>query len=160
MSKFKSRKIKITPTRLEKVLSIEDKREVGTIIEKRKKGLRLSDTETNILNSPDVRLYMDKVLNDAGLQDEYLGQSLKKVIDASITEESLVKINPATGLSAIDMVMRLKDRYPATKIESKNMNLDVSLRGASVNDLKSMLTDLDKQTKEFLSLIQPDEASD
>ena len=102
----------------------------------------------------DVRYYIEKTLEDAGLDDQYLSQGLKKIIDAGTSEQTLKYVKPMVALQAIRTSFELRDRFPAAKIEAKSVNLDVQLKGASIDDLRGMLESLHSKSQQFLKLVK------
>ena len=105
------------------------------------------------LKSKAVQNYMAKILNDAGLSDEILSDSLRKIIKSSTTRSSLKKIAPSDGLRGLELAFKLKDRFPANKQQIDKRELKIQLNSKTTKELKSMLDTTSKELLEFKQLI-------
>ena len=102
-----------------------------------------------MLRSPKVQSYIAEVLDQSGLTDEVITEQLKKIIKASTTRHALKKTNPADGLRGLEIVLKLKDRFPAEKKHIKKEEIKLSLKGKTPEQLQEMLNKTIEDAKQF-----------
>lgn len=138
---------------VKRAISPENKKKAQELTGKILNGEVLNSKDTVALDKPDIRMYVEKILDEAGLKDEYIASRLKKLIDAGTSPENLKYTKPMVALQAIRTTYELKDRFPAAKIEARTMNLDIQLRNMSAEELRQMLADLHSRTQSFLKMV-------
>ena len=107
------------------------------------------------LQKPAVLTYMRKLMDKAGLTDEKIALKLDAVIEAGTTKSALKTATPKDSLKALEMSAKLKDLYPAERkqIETKSASVNLDLKGKTQDDLKGMLTDLQKEIQDFQKMM-------
>jgi len=100
---------------------------------------------TENLAKPAIRQAIERSLEKVGLTDEYLGSAIKTIVDKGMEN------NPTASdaLRGIDMSLRLKDRYPASKTLSASLNVRASLRAKNVDELEEELSRVRARAQEL-----------
>ena len=94
------------------------------------------------MRKADVVAAIEKELDKAGLDDEAISNKLKYIIDRGVDNASN-SASPSDSLRGLDMVLKLKDRYPAAKEVKTSFNLSLELREKTVQELQGILEDLE-----------------
>lgn len=103
------------------------------------------------LRKPAVIQELRRSLESLGLSDEYLDLCLREIIESGVANKS--RTRPADALNAIEMVNRLKDRFPSQKHLVANVNLTAELETQSIPELKKQLEELQESNRKlFLQL--------
>jgi len=100
--------------------------------------------------SPLVQQYMRKVLEKAGMTDDYIAEGLRKGFDAGTGEDALRKATLADSIRIAEMGYRLSDRFPATKkkIEKKTLTVTANMTTEQiVQTMKEKQQELNRFTK-------------
>jgi len=107
-----------------------------------------------LMENPIVLNYIDKILDRAGVSDDYLANKLHEIIDNSMSRQALRKISPADGLRGIEMAYRLKDRFPATRTQIDKREVTMKLQGKTPEELLAKLQDVSKEIQSFSSMVK------
>lgn len=114
---------------------------------------RATASTISVLNkkNPVIRAYMERVLEKAGFTDENISEYLRQIVEGGLKDAP----KTTDALRAMEMVLRLKDRFPSQKIESisKVLNIDVN---ANVDDLLKQLKEVTDENQQLLSELSPD----
>ena len=105
------------------------------------------------LHNPTVLSYMEQILNENGLNDSFLSDSLRKIIEKSTSKQALKKINPSDGLRGIEMTFRLRDRFPSERIETTSRELKIELSNKDNTQLGTELQSTIDELKKFGALL-------
>lgn len=100
--------------------------------------------------NPIVQIYMQELLDQAGLTDGELATHLSLIIESSTKKKKLAKVTPADGLRGIEMAYKLKDRFPAQRKQIETRTISLNLEG---EELLSTLEEKTKQLQEFHRLL-------
>lgn len=93
-----------------------------------------------------VRAYMEALLDQAGLSDEKIAQHLKTVIETGLQAQATA----ADALKGLELVLKLKDKFPSHKVESvsQNINIDYS---ATPEQLSQKLREVQTENQKLLA---------
>jgi len=105
------------------------------------------------LQSPAVQNYISEVLDNTGLRDTDLSRFLREIIIASASERALKKATPSDGLRGLEMVFRLKDRFPAERKRIEKTEFKINLQTKSTKELQELLDKTIKEVEEFKKLM-------
>lgn len=103
------------------------------------------------LRRPNVLEEIDRLMEVHEITDDFMMQRLKEGLDATVVANYKGK---AVKTKLPDQVIRhkfwqdaakIKEMYPADKLETRNLNLDVQLESMSPQEVKQLLKDLLKQ---------------
>lgn len=103
------------------------------------------------LQSPAVQNYMSKILDSVGLTDKELSGYLKSILLASVEEYSLKKITPSDGLRSLELIYKLKDRFPISRSE---VTTKQDLTNKSKEELVAILDNAITEANKWKKLIQ------
>jgi hypothetical protein len=109
------------------------------------------------LTKPNVRQEVEQQLKEAGLNQAYLDDSLKKVADAGI--RNLAATKPETLLKAIITANKLLDRFPAEKHLEAKIDLNKVYNLKTTQSIESELVAIQKQNKHLLLEIKRNKKS-
>jgi len=98
----------------------------------------------NNLKKPKVILEIQKHLEMSGIDESYISNTLKTIID----EGKDRKVTANDALKALDMALKLKGAYPAAKSEIAKLDIRADLRGKSIEELEQELIELQKSREE------------
>lgn len=144
-----------------KYLTVADKEFVGEIIKKKtgKEAARIAYNLTNEkyaevkasvkLSNTKIQTEIAKQMDKVGLTTQFLDESTSKIIESGLNNARYTK--PSVALHAIEMVNKLKDRFPATKTLNASLNLTKELEDKSIEELKGMLEDIQESTNRILA---------
>jgi hypothetical protein len=105
------------------------------------------------IHNPVVIDYMNGLLDNLGLTDEYIGLKIKTILDKSVTKQSLKHTQPSDGIRIAEMLYRLKDKFPAERKQITKQELRVSLSGKTTEELKSKLDSVMLEAKRYRVLL-------
>ena len=94
-----------------------------------------------LIKSPQVQNEMVKVLDKAGLSDDAISDKLTTIINNGL----LASPTASDSLRGLDMVLRLKDRYPQDSTSCVTQDLRISLKAKSLSELQAELDLLNKR---------------
>ena len=106
-----------------------------------------------ILHKPSIINYISQVLNNTGLSDEKLSESLAKVIDSGLTKEALTKAQPSDSLRGIEMAFRLKDSFPIERKTISKLEIRTQLESKSIDELKQELNKALEEANRFKDML-------
>lgn len=106
------------------------------------------------LSNPVVKSYIEKILNKGGLSDEEITKQLRTIIYTSTKKHSLQKVSPSDGLKGIEMVLKLKDRFPAERKQVSKAELKVKLEGKTAEELAQVMVEQRAELKKWQKLIK------
>ena len=106
------------------------------------------------LKRENVQEFMKKVLDDVGLTDENLADSLEKIVRASTTRKSLKNVKVADGLRGLELAYRVRDRFLAEKKRIVKSTISMKLESKSEEELKVILKDLVKEVEGFQKIVE------
>ncbi|MDP2671756.1 MAG: terminase small subunit [bacterium] len=103
------------------------------------------------LGRPHVLTAIRQQLEGAGLSDTYVDESTRQIIEAGLKNARQAK--PSVALQAIEMVNKLKDRFPASRNLNLNANLEFhkELEGKTIEELKQILAETQENTRQVLA---------
>lgn len=110
---------------------------------------------SELIRRPKIQQEIARQLEVLGMSDNYTGESLKAIIDAGVANSH--KAKPSDALAGLDMLNRLKDRYPATKSIQATTNLDKQQQNLSITELKAQLEVQQQETRRLMSMIENQE---
>ena len=89
---------------------------------------------------------MENILDKAGLTDEKIAQHLEKIVNDGVNSDTA---EARDAVKALELALKLKDRFPSTKIESitKTLNIDVN---ATPDELLNKLDQIHKENEKLL----------
>lgn len=108
------------------------------------------------LAKPSIQGELRRQLEKSGLTDEYLDRATEKLIDSGIKNAKWTK--PAVALHAIEMVNKLKDRFPAQKTLTASLQVTAELEGKDTKDLLAMLEHIQLENKKLADKIKATKA--
>jgi phage terminase small subunit len=112
-----------------------------------------SSMGARLMQNPRVLTYIESILDNAGVNDDYLANKLHEIIDNSLSRKALKKITPADGLRGIEMAYRLKDRFPATRTQIDKREVSLKLQGKSPEELLGTLKQIQQDIKTFTQMV-------
>jgi len=118
----------------------------------KKKNIRSSVSD--VMKRPHIQKTIVEIMNDKGLNDEFITNKLKLVINKGITEESKADTNHA--LKALEMAIRVRERL--SKTEQSNLNIHYT-QELNISDQSQMLTNRNKFSQFFDNIINGEETS-
>lgn len=104
------------------------------------------------LRKPQVLNEVQRQLDKAGMSNDMLDESTRKIIEAGLNNLKWTK--PSVALQAIIEVNKLKDRYPASKHLNANLTLSAQFEGKDINDLKALMEELHATNTQLLSKLE------
>ena len=104
------------------------------------------------LAKPSIQTEIRRQLEISGLTDQYLDTSTERLIEAGLRNSKWTK--PTVALQAIAMVNKLKDRYPATRVLTANLQVTAELEGKDTPDLIKLLKDIQLQNKKLMDRVE------
>ena len=113
---------------------------------------RATASTISVLNkkNPVIRAYMEQVLEKAGFTDDNISEYLRQIVEGGLKDAP----KTTDALRAMEMVLRLKDRFPSQKIESisKVLNIDVN---ATTDELLTQLNQITEENRKLLAEMKP-----
>ena len=98
-----------------------------------------------ILNKPHVRREVERLLEEHDLTDDFAMQTLKEGLKATHVAnykgEAIQTDIPdhAVRHKYFQDLAKFKELYPADKLETKNINIDIQLEGMTKEEIKELL---------------------
>lgn len=96
----------------------------------------------------ELRLNLEKL----GLSDEFLDDSVREIIESGLANKE--RSQPADVITAIEMVNKLKDRYPAQKMLTANLQVTTELEGKDTPGLLSLLKNIQEENKKLMERVE------
>lgn len=106
---------------------------------------------SELLSKPVIQSEIKEVLDKTGLTDEYLATGLKTAIDKGLSSD---RKTLADGIRSIELVARLKDKFPAERKQIETKSLHLSLKGKSIEELQEQYQELIEDSKQYQKLIE------
>lgn len=106
------------------------------------------------LRQEHVQKLIKDALEEEGLSNSKIAESLNKIVDAGISKRSLKKVTPSDTLKAIEMGSKLKDIFPATRKHIATASVNLDLTGKSEEELNKILANLGNEAKTFSKMIE------
>ena len=103
---------------------------------------------SQLLRNANVQDEIKNVLDKAGLTDEYLANGLKEAIEKGLSSE---RRTLSDGIRSIELVARLKDKFPAERKQIETKSLHLSLKGKSIEELQEEYEALIEEAQRFNS---------
>lgn len=103
-------------------------------------------TANELLNNPEIKGEITRVLDGIGLTDTKLGTDLKTAIDKGVASD---RITLADGLRGIEMALKLKDKFPAERKQIDTRSISYSLKGKSIEELQERYNELLGEAREY-----------
>lgn len=100
-----------------------------------------------------VRAYMQKLLDQHGMSDEKIAETLTLLREAGTTPKALKRATPELALKAIQEAIKLKDLYPAEKKEIKQQTMRMDLDNKDTKDLIDILKKQQREVSQFNKMI-------
>lgn len=101
---------------------------------------------SQLLTRDNIQSEIATVLDKAGLTDEYIADGLKTAVEKGLSSE---RHTLSDGLRGIEMIAKLKDRFPAERKQIETKSLHLSLRGKSIEELEQEYNALIQDAQEF-----------
>lgn len=120
-------------------------REAAAVAYKDTKAIRTSYVY-QVLGRDRVQKYITTLLTKAGLSHESALRKLNYAISKGLSSD---KATLADALKGLDMVLKLHNMYPATKIESRAVKVTAELSERSNKQLKKELEELEGEEELF-----------
>jgi len=95
-----------------------------------------------------VQAYLEALLDQAGLSDEKIAQHLKTVIEAGVKAQATT----SDALRSLELVLKLKDRYPSQKVESVSKVLSIDVN-ATHDELLKQFHQVTEENRQMLAEI-------
>lgn len=108
---------------------------------------------SQLLRNTNIQDEIKTVLDKAGLTDEYIAQGLKTAVEKGLSSD---RHTLSDGLRGIEMIAKLKDKFPAERKQIETKSLHLSLKGKSIEELEQEYQALIEDAQEFnTKLIEP-----
>ena len=104
------------------------------------------------LRKPAVIQELKRNLEKLGLTDEFLDGSVREIIESGLANKE--KSQPADVITAIEMVNKLKDRYPAQKMLTANLQVTTELEGKDTPELLALLKNIQEENKKLMERVE------
>jgi len=104
-----------------------------------------------VLSRDRVQKYINNLLDKGGFSDEAIARDLRILVTRGLQSDRTSLSDAARGL---DMVLKLKDRYPATKMQSSSLRVNADLMGKSHRDLDNDLKKLKEEEAELDEILE------
>jgi len=104
-----------------------------------------------VLGRDRVQKYINKLLDKGGFSDEAIARDLRTLVTRGLQSDRTSLSDAARGL---DMVLKLKDRYPASKVQSSSLRVNADLMGKSHRDLDKELKSLEEEEAELGEILE------
>lgn len=101
---------------------------------------------SRLLKKDTIQDEIKSVLDKAGLTDEYIAEGLKTAVEKGLSSE---RHTLSDGLRGIEMIAKLKDRFPAERKQIETKSLHLSLRGKSIEELEQEYQSLIEDAQRF-----------
>ncbi|QGH72353.1 MAG: hypothetical protein [Podoviridae sp. ctg2L5] len=98
-----------------------------------------------------VQKYINKLLDKGGFTDEAIVRDLRMLVTRGLSSDRTSLSDAARGL---DMILKLKDRYPATKVQSASVKFNADLMGKSHEQLDKEIKNLEEEEAEFSEILE------
>ena len=104
-----------------------------------------ADMGYELMKNPKIITEIDKAVQDAGLKDEYIGKTL-----FDITERGkMSKVRASDALKALDMALKLRDRYPAEKKQIERYDIRAQFKGKSAEEIRAKYQQFKQEQRRF-----------
>lgn len=101
---------------------------------------------SQLLANNNIQSEIATVLDKAGLTDEYIADGLKTAVEKGLTSE---RHTLSDGLRGLEMIAKLKDRFPAERKQIETKSLHLSLKGKSIEELEQEYNALIQDAQQF-----------
>lgn len=101
---------------------------------------------SELLKKPEIITEISNTLEKAGLTDEFIAQGLKDAVNIGLSSE---RHTLSDGLRGLEMIAKLKDRFPAERKQIETKSLHLSLRGKSIEELEQEYQALIEDAQRF-----------
>jgi len=101
---------------------------------------------SQLLRNNNVQDEIKTVLDKAGLTDEYIAQGLKTAVEKGLSSD---RHTLSDGLRGIEMIAKLKDKFPAERKQIETKSLHLSLKGKSIEELEQEYQALIEDAQRF-----------
>lgn len=154
MDSNKGKKYKTKPT-LKQKRFVKYYLETGNKTEATRRAYNVKEQNATVLSqavikAPAVQNLIRVALQKEGLEDDYVAQSLHKLTEAGLREESLVKAKPDDALRALKEINKLRDSYPVERKRIEQAVIKMDLKDKTTDELVDML----EQTRNELLTFQ------
>ena len=109
------------------------------------------------LRKPAVIQELKRNLEKLGLTDEFLDESVREIIESGLANKE--KSQPADALTAIEMINKLKDRFPASKVLTANLQVTAELEAKDTPELLSLLKNIQEENKKLMERVENTDSS-
>lgn len=101
---------------------------------------------SRLLKKDIIQDEIKSVLDKAGLTDEYIAEGLKVAVEKGLSSE---RHTLSDGLRGIEMIAKLKDKFPAERKQIETKSLHLSLKGKSIEELEQEYNALIQDAQQF-----------
>lgn len=101
---------------------------------------------SELLKKPEIITEISNTLEKAGLTDDYIAEGLKTAVEKGLSSE---RHTLSDGLRGIEMIAKLKDKFPAERKQIETKSLHLSLRGKSIEELEQEYQSLIEDAQRF-----------
>ena len=101
---------------------------------------------SQLLRNTNIQDEIKTVLDKAGLTDEYIAEGLKTAVEKGLSSD---RHTLSDGLRGIEMIAKLKDKFPAERKQIETKSLHLSLKGKSIEELEQEYQALIEDAQEF-----------
>ncbi len=151
-------KLKATDKLFVKKIVKDGKSGIDAYLETRDKDKVINKTSARVLASRKLRNVniqqeISRQLDELGLTDEYALTSMQTLIDAGLANKHWTK--PAVALGAIRTILELKDKFPAKKQLTANINMDQeTMNNATLDELKEQMNSIQAENRLILDKLE------
>lgn len=104
------------------------------------------------LRKPAVIQELKRNLEKLGLTDEFLDGSVREIIESGLVNKE--ESRPADAITAIEMVNKLKDRFPASKVLTASLQVTAELEAKNTPELLSLLKNIQEENKKLMGRVE------
>lgn len=101
---------------------------------------------SELLKKPEIQTEISNTLERAGLTDDYIAEGLRTAVEKGLSSE---RHTLSDGLRGIEMIAKLKDKFPAERKQIETKSLHLSLRGKSIEELEQEYNALIQDAQSF-----------
>lgn len=101
---------------------------------------------SELLKKPEIQTEISNTLERAGLTDDYIAEGLRTAVEKGLSSE---RHTLSDGLRGIEMIAKLKDKFPAERKQIETKSLHLSLKGKSIEELEQEYNALIQDAQEF-----------
>lgn len=101
---------------------------------------------SQLLRNTNIQDEIKTVLDKAGLTDEYIAEGLKTAVEKGLSSD---RHTLSDGLRGIEMIAKLKDKFPAERKQIETKSLHLSLKGKSIEELEQEYQALIEDAQRF-----------